>query len=139
MYKLNRWWWKQLNRVHTCLHTLSWFLLYFIFCTTQLFSNVFSWLQFSIMFFVKFWKKSFLEIRITTILFSVLEFCYGHPVPTLYTWNAVYMCFICQTRHVLVLHFAFVIVVIRNADSLQMIQLFLNQMGRVGFCNCILS
>ena len=54
-------------------------------------------------------------------MFSVLEYCNRHHVPTLYTWNAVSMCF---TLHVLVLYFAFVI---RNADSLQLIKLFLNQ------------
>ena len=37
-----------------------------------------------------------------------------------------------QTRHVLVLYFAFVIADIRNADSVKLIKLFLNQMGRVG-------
>ena len=40
------------------------------------------------------------------------------------------MCCILQTRHVLVLYFAFVIAVIRNADSLQLIKFFKNQMGK---------
>ena len=57
----------------------------------------------------------------------------------------LYMFYFGDYSHILVLYFAFVIAVIRNADSLQLVKLFLNQMGRVwawvgeDFCNCILS
>jgi len=57
----------------------------------------------------------------------------------------LYMFYFGDYSHILVLYFAFVIAIIRNADSLQLVKLFLNQMGRVwawvgeDFCNCILS
>ena len=45
---------------HLSAHTLSQFVLYFIFCTTLLFSNVFfPVLQISIMFLVKILKDEF--------------------------------------------------------------------------------
>ena len=48
---------------HTSVHTLSQFLLYLIFLDyTLVFSMFFTLLQFSIMFLVKFWKRSFLDV-----------------------------------------------------------------------------
>ena len=121
MYKLNRWWSKQLNRVLTHLHTPR----HSSGCTS--FSALHSCfpflLTFSIMFLVKFWKRSLMNVPKATNLFLVLELCFGHTVPytlhldtlflTLYTWThcSLYstleiqwiynMCFILQTRHVL--------------------------------------
>ena len=63
-------------------------------------------------------------------MFSFPEFCCGY-LPTLYTVYCVHsVCFILQTRHVLVLYFAFVIAVFRNADSLKLIKLFIKLDGK---------
>ena len=60
--------------VHISAHTLL--LLYSIFCTTLLFSNVFySVLQFFIKFLVKFLKRSIFDVPITTNMFLGLEYC----------------------------------------------------------------
>ena len=75
------------------------------------FQMFFPVLQFSIMFLVNFLKRSFLDIPITTNIFLVMEFC---GTPCSYT---LYMCFIFQTRHVLVLYFTFLIAFTRNPDS----------------------
>ena len=78
MYKLSRWWSKQINRVLTRLHTPchSYCCTSFSACYTLVFQFFFNVFQFSIMFLVKFLKRSFLDIPITTNMFSVLEFCW---------------------------------------------------------------
>ena len=121
MFKLNRWWSKQLNKVLTCLpipyHSSI--------CTS--FSPLhscfpmffFPLLQFSIMFLVKFRKRSFLgRLNYHQYVFGsgiLLDTVFLHSLCVLFcrpgmSWSYIY--------------FAFLIEFTRNSDSLQLIRLF---------------
>ena len=128
MSNLNRWWSIQLNRgltAHTLCHSsccTSFSVLHSCF-------PMFSVLYCYIMFLVKFWKRSFLD---------VLEF-----------W-ILYTCFFWRpgNRHVLVLYFGFLnpYCIYQESWLSTADQTVLNQKGGlergragVGFCICILS
>ena len=69
---------------HTSAHTLSEFL-YFIFCTTLLFSNViFLCFYFSSCSWVKFWKRSFSYVLITICSWILLDTLFVHSICVLF-------------------------------------------------------
>jgi len=94
-------------------------------CFPMFFSLCFNFQSCS--FLVTFWKRSFLG---PPICFRFWDFV----VDTLFRHSTLEMQCICffLADYVLVLYFAFVIAVIKNTDSLQLIKLFLNQMGKAG-------
>ena len=66
MYKLNRWWSKQINTpCHSSCISFSARHFWFSICAS-IFHHVLG----------KFWKRRFLEVLITTNMFLVLEFCW---------------------------------------------------------------
>ncbi len=123
-------WTVPLNRVLTHLHTPC----HSSGCTS--FSALHSCfpflLTFSIMFLVKFWKRSLMNVLKATNLFLVRELCFGHTVPyTLHLKSSEYIICVLFCRLGMSCFRYFINRNAFSSFSLQLIKRFLNQMGRM--------